>query len=112
MKDLILSSLSLLLALLLIAMAAFFLPPMLEGRENVQAAASDAPVLVIDAGHGGRDGGATVAGVTEKGLNLDIALRVAALCRAAGVTVLLTRDGDYALGEDIFDVEFFFEITK
>ena len=50
------------------------------------------PVLVIDAGHGGADGGAVAAdGTTESGVNLDIALRLEALARFWGVQTVMTR---------------------
>ncbi|QFP78042.1 N-acetylmuramoyl-L-alanine amidase [Deinococcus sp. AJ005] len=57
------------------------------------------PRVVIDPGHGGRDPGA-VGAVIEKEVVLDVALRVAALLRAAGVDVVLTRDRDGALNPD------------
>ncbi|CAM3682477.1 N-acetylmuramoyl-L-alanine amidase [Deinococcus saxicola] len=57
------------------------------------------PRVVIDPGHGGRDPGA-VGAVVEKEAVLDVALRVAALLRAAGVDVVLTRDQDGALNAD------------
>jgi N-acetylmuramoyl-L-alanine amidase len=56
-----------------------------------------APVdVVLDAGHGGLDPGAVSStGVTEAALNLDIAQRVRDQLAARGVSVMLTRDGDY-----------------
>lgn len=54
------------------------------------------PRVVLDPGHGGRDPGA-VGAVVEKEIVLDVALRVAALLRAAGIDVALTRDSDRAL---------------
>jgi N-acetylmuramoyl-L-alanine amidase len=51
------------------------------------------PRVVIDPGHGGKDPGA-VGAVVEKETVLDVAQRVATLLRAAGVDVVLTRDGD------------------
>ena len=52
-------------------------------------------VLVIDPGHGGADGGAVAAdGTLESDINLDIALRLEALCRFWGVDAVLTRSGD------------------
>lgn len=55
-----------------------------------------ARVVVIDAGHGGRDGGATgPGGVREKDVTLGIALRLAALLRGRpGYEVHLTRSTD------------------
>ena len=55
------------------------------------------PVLVIDPGHGGEDGGAVCGGVCEKDVNLSVALYFAALCRAAGLEYRLTRSGDFML---------------
>jgi N-acetylmuramoyl-L-alanine amidase len=52
------------------------------------------PVVVLDAGHGGRDSGAMCGLVMEKDLTLDIALRAELLLRAAGYTTVLTREDD------------------
>lgn len=57
-----------------------------------------APTVIIDAGHGGEDGGAVgINGTCEKELNLAIALELDALLRAEGISTRLTRDGDYML---------------
>lgn len=53
--------------------------------------------IVLDAGHGGEDGGAQGNGLIEKDLNFDITLRVASLLREQGVNVVLTRDTDILL---------------
>jgi N-acetylmuramoyl-L-alanine amidase len=51
--------------------------------------------IVIDAGHGGRDPGATGPGYTEADLTLDIALRLERLlAKEPGVEVVLTRRTD------------------
>ncbi len=51
--------------------------------------------VVIDPGHGGAENGAVgPGGVVEKELTLDVARRVAALLRAEGLEVTLTREGD------------------
>ncbi|MBP8641011.1 MAG: N-acetylmuramoyl-L-alanine amidase [Oscillospiraceae bacterium] len=53
------------------------------------------PVLVIDAGHGGEDGGAvSLSGVYESKINLDVALKMAALSDLTGVEYRLTRDSE------------------
>ena len=55
--------------------------------------------VVVDAGHGGQDrGGAPGQRVAEKPYTLDVARRLAATLRDAGVRVVLTRDGDYFVG--------------
>ena len=51
--------------------------------------------LLIDAGHGGVDGGAVSAeGVTESDVNLAIALRMSGLCDLVGIGHQLTRESD------------------
>ncbi len=52
------------------------------------------PVVVIDAGHGGEDPGAVVAGVREKDIALDIVLRIFELSQGGPVQVVLTRATD------------------
>lgn len=53
--------------------------------------------VVIDPGHGGVDGGASYGPVTEKTINLDIALRIAARLEQRGIPVVLTRTDDVEL---------------
>ncbi len=80
-------------------------------RENRGAAAylADAamtekktlPVIVIDPGHGGEDGGAcSDGGICEKDINLSIALYLAEICRASGLEYRLTRSEDVMLYTD------------
>lgn len=58
--------------------------------------------VVIDAGHGGIDGGAvSKSGVIEKDINLAIALYLRDYLQESGAAVVLTREGDYDLaGQD------------
>lgn len=51
-------------------------------------------IVVIDAGHGGKDPGAMAHGYREKDIALQIAKRVAEEVRKSGVTVRMTRTGD------------------
>ena len=51
-------------------------------------------VVVIDPGHGGQDSGATVDGVAEKDLTLDLAQRVDRLLQEAGIATVMTRMDD------------------
>ena len=50
--------------------------------------------IVIDAGHGGADGGAVgkTTSVTESYLNLEYAKCLRTLCQSAGINVVLTRE--------------------
>lgn len=55
-------------------------------------------VIVLDAGHGGADGGAVSrSGIIEKDLNLAIVLYLRDYLQQAGALVQLTREGDYDL---------------
>lgn len=52
--------------------------------------------VVIDAGHGGHDrGGVPGQRVSEKTMALDVARRLQARLRAAGLRTVMTRNGDY-----------------
>jgi N-acetylmuramoyl-L-alanine amidase len=61
--------------------------------------------IVIDAGHGGEDGGCEGNGLVEKDLNLDISMRLASLLREAGVNVVMTRETDILLYDKNSDYE-------
>lgn len=53
------------------------------------------PVLIIDPGHGGLDGGAVASdGTKESAVNLAIALRLRDLCLLLGIPCLMTRTGE------------------
>lgn len=52
--------------------------------------------VVLDPGHGGIDSGMS-GYVVEKRVTLDVGLKVRALLQAAGVNVVMTRTGDYAM---------------
>jgi len=53
-----------------------------------------APLVIVDAGHGGHDGGAVANGIIEKDLALDLANRVRRELEDAGLRVRATRDND------------------
>ena len=66
--------------------------------ESVQISNETTPVIIIDAGHGGIDGGAVAAdGTVEKDLNLDIALKMNEYIRNLGYRTILTRDEDVSI---------------
>lgn len=59
---------------------------------------ASAPVIILDAGHGGFDGGCVSAdGVPEKGINLSIMLRLRDLLEVSGCDVEVTRDSDVSI---------------
>ncbi|NLD46269.1 MAG: N-acetylmuramoyl-L-alanine amidase [Clostridiaceae bacterium] len=51
-------------------------------------------IVVVDAGHGGKDPGAVYGGVKEKDLNLDIANRLNKLLINEGIKTYMTRGSD------------------
>ena len=53
-----------------------------------------ANLIIIDAGHGGYDNGATYKGRTEKSDNLRLAMRVGEILRNQGYQVKYTRTDD------------------
>lgn len=62
------------------------------------------PKLIIDAGHGGEDGGAVVGDILEKDINLLVSNDTAALLTICGFDVSMTRSTDSALTNDGKDV--------
>jgi N-acetylmuramoyl-L-alanine amidase len=84
------------------AMTAESLPSILAARttnarpERVAAASFPLAVkrVVLDAGHGGDDPGATIAGMSEKEITLDIGQRLKALLEEHGFEVVTTREND------------------
>jgi len=51
-------------------------------------------LIVVDAGHGGSDPGATQNGVKEKDINLQVALKLNNALQGAGYNTIMTRDTD------------------
>lgn len=75
-------------------------------KNNKTIATMSVPVtnrtIVIDAGHGGEDGGAVSNnGVSESDINLKIALKLQNLLEQSGATVVLTRSDENA----IYDID-------
>ncbi len=59
---------------------------------------SDRKCVIIDAGHGGKDGGATsCTGVLESTINLEIAVRLNDLMHLLGMDTRMIRTGDYSI---------------
>jgi N-acetylmuramoyl-L-alanine amidase len=69
--------------------------------ENVEvfSVPANKRVIIIDAGHGGRDPGVVSAsGILEKDINLAVALQLQMLLENGGAYVIMTRADDDALG--------------
>ena len=92
-------------AFLSVTLLLLFLSLLLPSGGIRAAVGREAPLVIIDAGHGGTDAGAIGSqGTLEKDLNLAVARELAARFRETGVPVLLTRDTDTLVlyeGEDV-----------
>lgn len=89
-----------LLALLTFAASAFILIRIGQKNQHQQVSGSIGyePAVILDAGHGGMDGGAVAqSGQTEKELNLLIAQKSRMLLKLMGVDCVMTRDSDISL---------------
>jgi N-acetylmuramoyl-L-alanine amidase len=53
-----------------------------------------APLIIVDAGHGGQDGGAVAGGLIEKNLSLTLARQLRDHLQDLGLRVKMTRDSD------------------
>lgn len=58
------------------------------------------PVIVIDAGHGGIDGGAVAGDIVEKDINLAICLVLRDIFTANGFEVVMTRESDISIHDE------------
>lgn len=56
-------------------------------------------IIVIDAGHGGRDGGVSIGSMVEADITLQLAYELRDSLENAGYTVVLTRDSKLALAD-------------
>ena len=84
-----------------IALLFIFLSYRLINNSYHRQASNDsqiAPVVIIDAGHGGEDGGAIgVNGAFEKDINLSIAKKIRSYLESRNIRCVLTREEDILL---------------
>ena len=66
-------------------------------------AKAESPLIIIDAGHGGEDGGAQADGVLEKDINLQIADKLADMLRLSGCRVEEIRNTDISVYDENAD---------
>ena len=72
-----------------------------EKSANVSAKATQRYTVIIDAGHGGFDGGAVAPdGTLEKDLNLSVALKLDSVLKIMGYDTVLVRDTDASTADD------------
>ncbi len=83
------------------AQAAWFRPLQHKVNAGVQATGIQGKVIVVDAGHGGRDSGARgVGGIEEKDITLAVALKLARYLQQGGAVVVMTRTADTDLATE------------
>ena len=69
-----------------------------ENEASVKGCGNDF-MVILDAGHGGEDGGAVgIDGTLEKDLNLQVVFKIRDLLEECGLGVILTRSDDSMLG--------------
>lgn len=62
------------------------------------------PTIVLDAGHGGEDGGAVSKnGIIEKDVNLAIAMNLKPMLEMSGFHVVMIREADVSVGDSSLD---------
>lgn len=89
-------TMAVIIALALGTAACFFQKPVVDSA--LAPARFSGETVVIDAGHGGEDGGAvSVSGAIESQINLAIALRLDQILGLYGVNTVLLRDSDVSL---------------
>ena len=84
-------------------MVAYFMKNPLSEKviPAMSSSSDDTPVIILDAGHGGIDGGcSTKDGVPEKGINLSILLTLRDMLRMYGYEVEVTRDTDTSIHDE------------
>lgn len=100
MKKLLYPLVAVILSLLIFISSFFVDIKSLDANKN-NASVSSTPVVIIDAGHGGFDGGAvSKEGVAEKDINLNISLHLETYLRLLGYKTVLTRDRDKSLEDE------------
>jgi len=85
-------------AVLSLILCLAFFSTLMRGRISTSAVSGSVmgrPTVILDAGHGGFDGGAVAPdGTVEKEINLKIALKLKEFLRLGGYEVVMTRDSD------------------
>ncbi|MNS36170.1 N-acetylmuramoyl-L-alanine amidase LytC precursor [compost metagenome] len=71
-----------------------------DEMERLSRHAFPEPVVLIDAGHGGVDGGTSFKEILEKDINLDISRKLYLLLKSKGYMAVLNRSEDYALSDE------------
>ncbi len=91
-----------LVIVLCVTMAISFKRIILNNYILVSATPTESKLIIIDAGHGGIDGGAVGQNnIIEKNVNLDIAKKLETMLTSCGFEVIMTRTTDEMVGETL-----------
>ncbi|WP_246188079.1 N-acetylmuramoyl-L-alanine amidase [Paenibacillus tengchongensis] len=74
--------------------------PAVSAENKQQMLGHDQRIILIDAGHGGIDGGTSHGDILEKDITLAISQRLFLLLRSDGFDAILNRTGDYAPSDE------------
>ena len=90
------------LALLAICCAGVFLAErVMDAANPANTFAQSKPTLIVDAGHGGEDGGASGGdGTLEKNLNLQVSEKLRDFARIMGYNVIMVREEDISVHDE------------
>lgn len=95
MKYTVIKAMLMIAASVLIVVLPFLYSPNVVLSTEASAFGPKSETIVLDAGHGGEDGGAVgVGGILEKDINLSITLETGTVLRFLGYNTVLTRDSD------------------
>jgi len=84
--------------LIILTFISFYSAEKVDGKVTLK------PSLIIDAGHGGFDGGAVAAdGTLEKDINLQISQKLSAIAELSGFEAIMVREGDTAVCDQGLD---------
>lgn len=97
----------LIFSVIFIAICIFFTAfPFFKSRSTYSQKVPNEPIVVIDAGHGGEDGGTIgINGCYEKDLNLSLAKKLKTYLSSMGIKCVLTRNSDTLLYDRNADYE-------
>ncbi len=87
-------------AFMFLALVGMMLVPAFHS-ESVSATADEFPIIIVDAGHGGEDGGTQAAdGTLEKDINLELSLKINSILHDKGIRTVMIREEDCMIYDD------------
>ena len=90
----------------IILLLSFLISGAMRSKDHIAVSTASPVTVVIDAGHGGEDGGAIASdGTCEKDLNLEISKTLCSLFELNGTTVKMTRTEDTLLYDYYGDLD-------